>query len=66
MVMDKFLTEQEAALRIGKTIRTLQLWRQRGEGPRWTYMGRTPLTTAEWILEYLKSMERQPIRRRTA
>jgi hypothetical protein len=66
MVMEKFLTEREAAVRIGKTQRTLQLWRQRGEGPRWTYAGKTPLTTLEWILEYLKSMEQQPVRRRRA
>jgi hypothetical protein len=64
LILEKYRQEEDAAERIGKSQRTLQLWRQRGEGPRWTYIGKTPVTTDEWIEEYLRSRERQPVRRR--
>jgi hypothetical protein len=62
--LGKYKDEEEAAQCMGKSRRTLQLWRQRGEGPRWTYLGKTPVTTEEWIEEYLRSQEGQPVRRK--
>lgn len=37
---DRLLSETEAALHLGCSIRTLQSWRLRGGGPRYSKVGR--------------------------
>lgn len=39
-VGDRLLSETEAALHLGCSIRTLQSWRLRGGGPRYSKVGR--------------------------
>ena len=49
--------EDEAAVVLKKRKSTLRTWRARGEGPRVTYVGRTPFFTEEAIRDYLASRE---------
>lgn len=38
-----FLTEEELAGQIGKSMATLRWWRRDGHGPAWTKLGQTPV-----------------------
>jgi hypothetical protein len=40
---------------VDQSPKTLRNKRARSEGPRWVYFGNTPLTTAEWLDEYIQS-----------
>jgi hypothetical protein len=40
-VLEEWLSEQEMAAAVGKTVRTLRQWRKKGIGPRYAYFGRT-------------------------
>jgi hypothetical protein len=49
--------EDEAAVALKKKKSTLRTWRARGEGPRVTYIGRTPFFSEEAIRDYLAARE---------
>ena len=65
-ILENHLPETEAAAEIHKTPRTLQNWRQRGQGPAWTRIGKTVYYSRDAILTWLKSQEQQPVRSRRA
>jgi hypothetical protein len=64
MTVPGFITEAEQAKRIGKTIRTLQLWRKQGIGPAWTKAGNTVLYGENSAADWLKANEQTPVRER--
>lgn len=53
--------EKEVARRIGKSERTLALWRQQRVGPPWTKLGKSVLYREEAVWEWLRSQEQQPV-----
>jgi|SRR6516165_9061898 hypothetical protein len=57
-------TEDEAAERLNKSKRALQLWRQRRVGPAWTRNGKEILYRDDWLLDYLVSSKQEPVRSR--
>jgi hypothetical protein len=59
-----YRTEPEQAKRLGRTVRTLQLWRLRGL-IGYTKVGPTVLYTEENEREFLKSREIAPVRSRS-
>jgi len=58
-----YRTEPEQAKRLGRTVRTLQLWRAQGL-IGYTKVGPTVLYTDENEAEFLKSKEVAPVRAR--
>jgi len=56
--IEGLLNEEEAASRLGNTVRTLRRWRSSGYGPRITVVGRTILYTPAAIADFLASAER--------
>jgi hypothetical protein len=58
-----YRTESEQAKRLGRTVRTLQLWRLKGR-IGYTKVGPTVLYTDENEREFLKSREVAPVRPR--
>ncbi len=67
MVIPGYITEEEQAKRIGKTVRTLRSWRKQGIGPAWTKAGNTVLYPDDGVIAWLKAKTQQPVRnRRTA
>ena len=58
-----YRTEPEQAKRLGRTVRTLQLWRLRGL-IGYTKVGPTVLYTDDHEREFLKSREVAPVRSR--
>ncbi len=66
-ILTGYHPEAEAASALGKSVRTLQIWRQRRQGPAWTKIGKTIVYRRDALLDWLKSQEQQPVRnRRTA
>jgi len=57
-----YLSEDEQAERLGKTRRTLQLWRQRGVAPPYTKIGKAIFYRDEAVAEWLRGQEQQPVR----
>ena len=57
-----YLSEHEAAPKLKQTVRTLRSWRQRGEGPPWTKIGRLIYYSRAGIGQWLKSLEHKPVR----
>jgi hypothetical protein len=64
MNIPNYRTEEEQARRLGKTVRTLQLWRQQGRGLRYVKAGMTVLYPFDAEAEYLKAQEQVPVRSR--
>ena len=59
---DDWLPEAEYARLIGKTVRTLRIWRAKRTGPPFAYFGRTPMYRRSSRAEYLKANEVNPLR----
>ncbi len=58
-----FLTEDEEAVELSKSKRTLTLWRKLRKGPAWTTdAGGTVYYKHEWNLEYFEGRKHQPVR----
>jgi hypothetical protein len=49
---------------VKRTKRTLRIWRQRGEGPPYTKIGKTVLYPEDGFLSWLKAHTREPVRSR--
>jgi Helix-turn-helix domain len=49
-----WLKPQSAADYIGTPVRTLEVWRHTGSGPRYTKAGRRVLYRRDWIDEWLE------------
>ena len=63
-ILADYLAETELAAELKKSLRTLQVWRQRRQGPPWTRIGETIVYRREAVLEWLRSQEQQPVRSR--
>jgi hypothetical protein len=61
-ILAGYLPESDLAAQLGKTVRTLQSWRQQRKGPPWTQIGCTVLYSEDGTRAWLKSLEQQPAR----
>jgi hypothetical protein len=61
-LLEECPTEAQAAGELNKTRRTLQSWRARGVGPRWTRNGKEVLYRRDWLAEYLLANAVEPVR----
>jgi hypothetical protein len=61
-----YLSEDETAAALNRSVRTLKRWRQRRIGLKWTTVGGVedgqPIYHQDWILDHLKSNAKQPVR----
>jgi hypothetical protein len=64
MELDEFLTEEEAAAAIGKSLRTLRQWRRRGVGPPYVLFGRTVRYRKPAFVEHFRQTEIRPVHTR--
>jgi Helix-turn-helix domain len=64
MVLDDWLSEQEAAAEIKKSVRTLRAWRRRGKGPPYALFGRTIRYRRAGLIEHFRTIEVHPSARR--
>jgi DNA-binding transcriptional MerR regulator len=64
MTIPGYRTEEQQAERLGKTVRTLRLWRQQGIGPAWIKAGKSVLYSEDSDVRWLKSLEQRPVRAR--
>jgi hypothetical protein len=60
--LDEWLSEEEAAAAVGKTVRTLRQWRRRRIGPPYTYFGRTVKYRKLSFIEHFRQSEIKPVR----
>ena len=63
-VLDEWLTEQEAAAAVQKSVRTLRAWRKRGIGPPYALFGRTIKYRKPALVEHFRAIEVVPARER--
>lgn len=61
-VLDGFLTEDEQAAALGVVTRTLRSWRQRGEGPPFTKVGRRVFYPIDGSAAWLRANTKAPVR----
>jgi hypothetical protein len=59
-----YWSEVELAKEIKKSLRTIRKWRQRKIGPPFAMVGKTPVYPQHGARDWLKSLERQPLRKR--
>jgi hypothetical protein len=59
---DEWLSEQEAAKKVRKSVRTLRDWRRKRTGPPYSYFGRTPRYRASALVEHFRASEIKPLR----
>jgi hypothetical protein len=59
---DEWLSEQEAAAKVRKSVRTLRDWRRKGMGPPYAYFGRTPKYRTSTLVEHFRASEVKPVR----
>ena len=62
--LDEWLSEQEAAAAIKKSVRTLRDWRRKRTGPPYAFFGRTPKYRASTFVEHFRASEINPVRAR--
>ena len=65
MMLDEWLTEEQAAREIDKTIRTLRQWRRRRTGPPYAHFGKTIRYHRPTFEQYFKSIQVMPARERS-
>lgn len=61
-LLDDYLSEEEEAKEIKKSVRTLRKWREQKIGPPYAMLGKTPIYPKSGSRDWLKSLERQPVR----
>jgi len=62
-VLSDYLTRDELATQLNRTVRTLERWESSRVGPPITRMGKTPLYRKESVIDWLASQEQKPTRR---
>ena len=62
--LDEWLSEEEAAAAVGKTVRTLRQWRRKGVGPPYVYFGRTIKYRKPAFVAHYRRNEISPARNR--
>jgi hypothetical protein len=60
--MAGYRTEEQQALLLGKTVRTLRTWRKQRTGPAWTRRGKDVLYHDDWTAEWLRQGKQSPVR----
>ena len=58
-VIDRLLTEKEAAQFLGVSVRTLQNWRRKGIGPKWYKVGRLVRYARADLYDFLRYARRR-------
>ena len=56
-MLDEWMTEEETAAEVGKTVRTIRKWRQKRVGPPFAYFGRTVKYHRPTFQEHFKSSQ---------
>jgi hypothetical protein len=64
LALDDWMTEAEAAASIGKSVRTLRVWRCKGIGPPYAFFGRTVRYRKPAFIEHFRAIEINPVRTR--
>jgi hypothetical protein len=59
---DDWLSEQEAAAALRKSVRTLRKWRGQGVGPPYTFFGRTVRYRKPALVDHFRQSEITPVR----
>jgi hypothetical protein len=63
-MLEEWMSEEEAAAAIAKTVRTLRQWRRRRTGPPYSFFGRTVRYHLPTFVEFFKSRQVMPARER--
>jgi hypothetical protein len=63
-VLDDWLTEEETAAELRKTVRTLRSWRRDGIGPVYAQFGRTTMYHKDALRRYCLDQQVTPVRSR--
>ena len=63
-ILAGYKPEAEVDEEIKKSVRTLQIWRQRREGPPWVRIGNTIFYSEDGGRNWLKTLEQHPLRSR--
>jgi hypothetical protein len=63
-ILADFLTEAQCAKMLGRTVRTLRIWRTQGTGPAYTRIGAEIRYRVDAIREWLIAREVKPVRAR--
>ena len=63
-LLSDYLTETELAGALHMTVRGLQLWRAKRQGPAWTKLGRKVVYRRGAVVDWMKAQETQPVRSR--
>ena len=58
----EWLSEQEAAAALRKSVRTLRKWRGQRVGPPYAYFGRTVRYRGPALVEHFRQSEIKPVR----
>jgi hypothetical protein len=61
-LLQDYLSENDLAAELNKTVRTIQLWRSRREGPPWVRIGKTPVYHRAAVLRWLEQQQVEPVR----
>jgi hypothetical protein len=56
-----YIEEDEFAADIGVSVRTLQIWRKRRQGPPWTKIGGRVVYRHSACEDWLRANERKPV-----
>jgi hypothetical protein len=62
MTLDEWMSEEEAAAEVQKTVRTLREWRKRRMGPPYAFFGKTVRYHRPTFIEFYKSNQIMPAR----
>ena len=61
-IFAEWLSEDEAAAALGKSVRTLRKWRHQRIGPPYTFFGKTVRYRGSTLVEHYKQSEVTPVR----
>jgi hypothetical protein len=61
-MLEEWLSEQETAAALQKSVRTLRKWRRGGIGPPYAYFGRTVRYRRPALVEHFRQREITPAR----
>jgi hypothetical protein len=65
-ILKDYIRDGEFAAAVGKTPRTIRIWRQRRTGPAWVRIGNGIFYRRTAVQEWLSANEVRPARRRPA
>jgi hypothetical protein len=60
---DEWMSEQEAAAEVHKTVRTLRQWRKKREGPPYAFFGRTVRYHRASFIRHFEASQIMPARK---